>query len=346
MPESKKQFSKVGIKDIAAECNVSTTSVSLVLNDRPGVSDQTRRRIQKKIKDLGYRPSQSAKSLGQRRRRTRKSREIALLAFGISVLKSHSYYGPIMLGVTSQAQELGMQTKAESISADNVKPDDVDFDELSGLIITGNPPHEFMQRAIKASVPYVLVACSRALVPGDYIRAENIESSYEAVKHLADLGHKRIAFLGGEKSNPECWERYAGYLRAIDEAGCDRDPELEVFTTFDSERNQEGMEGLLAREIPYTAIFASQDYLAIGVYHVAHEVGLEIPNDISVVGFDDIEPARFLRPMLTTIQTDQVAIGTAAVDRLMQIIEGDDTPLGIRVPTKLVVRDSCQPPKR
>lgn len=346
MPSRKKQFTKVGIKDIAAECNVSTTSVSLVLNDRPGVSDQTRRRIQKKIKELGYRPSQNAKSLGQRRRRSQKSREIAFLAFGISVLKSHSYYGPIMLGVTSRAQEMGLQTKAESLSADTVNPTNVDFEELSGLIITGNPSPEFMERAIKASVPYVLVACSRALVPGDYIRAENIESSYEAVKHLADLGHRRIAFLGGEKSNPECWERYAGYLRAIDEAGCDRDPKLEVFTTFNSERNREGMEGLLARKTPFTGIYASQDYLAIGVYHVAHEVGLEIPKDISVIGFDDIEPARFLRPTLTTVQTDQVGIGTAAADRLMQIIEGDNTPIGIRVPTKLVARDSCRPPKK
>ena len=345
MAETKRTLPRVGIKDIAAHCSVSTTAVSLVLNDRPGVSEQTRRRIQKTIKDLGYKPSQNARSLGQRRRRAKKTRELGFLAFGISVLRSHSYYGPIMLGVTTRAQNLDFQIKAESIAAEVVDPPEVNLGELSGLIITGRPNLQFMQRVIDASVPYVLIACSRALVPGDYIRAENIESSYHAVRYLTGLGHKRIAFLGGEKSNPECWERYAGYLRALDEASCERDIKLEVFTTFESDRNDEGMKELLARETEFSAIYASQDYLAIGAYHVAHEVGLEIPRDVSIIGFDDIEPARYLRPKLTTIQTDQVGIGRAAVDRLVQILEGDDMPIGIRMPTSLIVRDSCAQPR-
>ena len=334
-------MAKVGIKDIAAKCSVSTTAVSLVLNGRPGVSDLTRRRIQKTIKDLGYKPNQTARSLGQRRKRTRKTREFGFLAFGISVLRSHSFYGPIMFGVTSRSQQLGFQVKAESIKADASNQADLNFNDFSGLIITGCPSEEVMGKIIDSEIPYVLIACSRASIPGNYVRTENVESSYEAVGYLTSLNHRRIAFLGGERSNPECWERYVGYLLALDEAGIERDPELEVFSTFDSERNEEGINELLSRTTDFTALYASQDYLAIGTYHIAHEVGLEIPGDLSVIGFDDIEPARFLRPRLTTVQTDQVGLGRAAVDRLLQILEGDKEPIGYRLPSKLIVRDSC-----
>ena len=341
---SAKNGNKVGIKEIAKRSGVSTTAVSLVLNDRPGVSEKTRRKIRNVIAEVGYKPSQTARSLGKRRKRTAQLEEIGFLAFGISAIRADSYYVSILSGVTSRAHELGLQLQSTSFEAEDVDLANIGMDHIDGLIVTGRPSLAFIERIRQANIPYVLISCSRARVPGDSVRPENTESSYQAVSHLAELGHRKIAFLGGEKSNPETWERYTGYLEAIDKYSIPFDPNLIVFSSFSPERSQEGFQELLERKVEFTAVFASNDYLAIGVYHLAHEHHIHIPNELSVVGFDDIETARFLRPQLTTIQTDQAGLGKVAINRLVQLMEHSAAPLTIRIQTNLIVRNSTSAP--
>ncbi|MEM1210712.1 MAG: LacI family DNA-binding transcriptional regulator [Planctomycetota bacterium] len=335
---------KVGIKQIAEQCGVSKTAVSMVLNNRAGVSDSTRERIRRTIGELGYRPNQAARRLGRGGTTGSKSGMLGFLAFDRWADSGHSYYGQVLAGASLHAQELGVGlTYHQVIDPTDAPPDSVDIEALDGLLVTGKPTLGFIEAMRKRSAPIVVVSPSTPHIQADSVRPENIESAWVATRHLIELGHTQIGYLGGQSFNADAQERHFGYRLAMQEAGLEVDDDRSVFTDFSPEGGEQGMRELIERGHPMTAVFAGGDYLALGAYDAAHHAGLSIPGDLSIVGFDDIEPVRYLRPALTTVHIDLRAVGARAVDRLMQLITADQSPLRIRVPGELVLRDSTAP---
>ncbi len=332
---------KVRIKDIAKHCGVSTTAVSLVLNNRKGVSEETRGQILSAIDQFEFRPSAAARRLGLGGRGG--TGLLGLVAFDAWADANHSYYGQLLTGASLHAQELGPGISFFQVadSTDRL-PAKLDLSALDGLLLTGTPTPAIMDLLERSGKPRVLVSPSTPHLLIDSVRPENIESSWLATRHLIELGHRRIAYLGGSVENTDAQERHLGYRMALQQSGLAYDESLVEFADFPPPGGCRAMEQVLARASDVTAVFAGGDYLAIGAHDAAFAAGLSIPEDLSIVGFDDIEPVQYLRPALTTVHINPRALGDRAVDRLMQTIAKPQPPLHTRVPGDLVVRASTR----
>jgi LacI family transcriptional regulator len=182
-------------------------------------------------------------------------------------------------------------------------------------------------------------------LPGTPVAAvvnDNRGGAYSGTRHLAELGHTRIGFVGAAVDYPFGRETHDGYRRALADAGLPADPALEVIVPIDAERAREGAGRLLSLADPPSAIFAVTDMLALGVTAAARERGLVIPADLSVVGMDDIDQAAVTNPPLTTVRIAKEEMGRRAAWMLLDLIRGDDVDPGLVVlPTELVVRGTA-----
>src|SRR5204862_1611466 len=177
----------------------------------------------------------------------------------------------------------------------------------------------------------------------DSISISNHEGAYLLVKHLLDLGHRRIATISGPPRNIDAEQRLAGYHKALKDHGGERDPELEVTGDFSEPSGYEGAMRLLALQRAPTAVFAANDYMAVGVLGALSDAGVRVPQDMAVGGFDDIAMARYLNPPLTTVRVDAYRLGRRAAEWLIghRDVSAAHTPLREVMPTTLVVRGSC-----
>ncbi|MEO0530876.1 MAG: LacI family DNA-binding transcriptional regulator [Planctomycetota bacterium] len=332
---------RVGLKDIAAETGVSSAAVSLVLNNRPGVSHETRRRVSDAAKQLGYEPRRSrvpAPTLQP----PSTLRSVGFFAFGVNAALGHSYYGDILSGASAEARERGVQLTFEAFDDGTPEAAELPVHAADGLLISGRPPRDFVLRLQREKVPYILVCCSLAHLPGDTIGPENVESSYQAVSYLAGLGHRRIAYLGGEPDNADARERYLGYRWAVEDLGLEDDKKLALLSFFDTEHGMSGLHQLLEQAGSFTALYAASDFLAMGVYRSARELGISIPDQLSVFGFDNNALCETLHPTLSTMGLDRERVGRLAIRRLSSIVTTPQDATITRVPASLIERESCQ----
>ncbi|TWT47748.1 LacI family DNA-binding transcriptional regulator [Botrimarina hoheduenensis] len=330
---------RIGLKDIAAHTGVSSAAVSLVLNNRPGVSTATRRRVSDAAQQLGYVPRRTRQSAP---RAAHAMRSIGFYAFGVNAALGHSYYGDILSGASAAAREMAVQLSFEAFDGPIEDVAELPTEACDGLLITGRPPRDFIDRLHRDRVPYVLVCCSLAHLVGDAIGPENVESSYQVVQHLANRGHRRIAYLGGEPNNADARERFLGYRWAVEDLGLDDDPDLALLSFFDTEHGASGLAELYDRAEGFSAVYAASDFLAMGVYQWARERDLSIPADLSVVGFDNNSLSQTLHPKLTTIGLDRERVGRLAVNRLSELVATPQAPMVMRLPGKLIERNSCR----
>jgi LacI family transcriptional regulator len=337
--------SRVGLKEIAAQTGVSSAAVSLVLNNRPGVSSETRRRVSDAAKQLGYERRRARTPLASVEPTT-SLRSVSFYAFGVNAALGHSYYGDILSGASSEARELGVQLAFEAFDSSLPDIDGLPIHATDGLLISGRPPRAFVLRLRREKVPYVLVCCSIAHLPGDSIGPENVESSYQAVSYLAGLGHRRIAYLGGESINADARERYLGYRWAVEDLGLDNDESLALLSFFDTEHGVSGLHQLREHAGEFTALYAASDFLAMGVYRSARELGISVPDDLSIFGFDNNTLCDTLHPALTTMGLDRDRVGRLAIRRLSAIVTTPQDAVITRLPATLIERDSCQAPAR
>jgi LacI family transcriptional regulator len=212
---------------------------------------------------------------------------------------------------------------------------------VDGLILMG--PHlesEILAGYLPAGVPVVLIG-NRADFPCDTVRVDNVGGARKAVEHLIRLGHQRIALLSGPLTNQEARERREGYRQALQEAGLALLPTLELEGDFTEASGYALGKKLLARRP--TAVFVSNDAMAIGLLRWLHEVGVRVPDQLALVAFDDIPMARYTRPALTTVHSPIYELGVQAVDQLLEALkEGTQhLPQEVVLPVHLVVRESC-----
>lgn len=329
------------INDIARLAGVSKKTVSRVINASPFVRAETRERIEAVIAELGYAPDPQARGL----------------AYGRSFLIGLVYDNPnpqyvvnMQLGLLDGMRGSGFELVVHP--CDRGSPtfladlrSFVERQRLFGVVLTPSVSEDERAARLMAEVGcgYVRVASVTLDSPEHMIETRDRLGGREAARHLADLGHKRIAFISGPASFRSSHERRSGFEEALAEQGLTLSKAYAVEGAYTYESGIARGRELLAMDPPPTAIFAGNDEMAAGVLQAAREAGVRVPEDLSLVGFDDFQIASRLWPTLTTVRTPTREIGRLAVERLMGRDDDARDPKG-RLPT-LVVRDSTAPPR-
>jgi len=344
---------RVTIADIARRAGVSKTTVSRVLNNKPDVDKETRERILKIIEETGYVASATARNL--RHQRTGK---IGLLLYiyvhGIRAHRLHvasEYYFEMIRGVAYRAEELGYNLVLYTSLAWEGALDRLTHlcraREVDGLILMGagqmQPVIEVLNRE---ALPFI-VANRRMEEPTvSYVAPDNEGGAYQATRHLIDLGHRRIAYIGRPADVETDADRRSGYRRALAEANLPFDVDLYSEASFELGSGYQAMERLLNLDSPPTAVFVFNDPLAIEAVRAIHDHGLRVPQDVAVVGFDDVHSAVVVTPSLTTVHQPLFEIGVQAMDWLMPLLRQEEMePARVVLPVKLIIRNSTVPYK-
>jgi LacI family transcriptional regulator len=344
----------VDIRELARRSGVSAATVSRALNDRAEVSPATRARIVSLAAELGYSPSQPARTLVRKRSDTigliwdtgydAEGRRHPFLQDLLVALKrplgDAGYH--MMLLSTAQA-DAGVDTYLRAARQHS----------LDGVIMMGvDERHPAITALVDAAIPCVAVDLALHGPRTTYVSSDNRTGAATAVAHLYASGRRRIAIITGPLSLMPASERLAGYRYQSARLGMPYRPEYVAYGDFFLSSGYESTRRLLDLPEPPDAIFAAGDEMAIGAMHAISDAGLTVPDDIAVIGFDNIESASLVRPALTTIAQDPRAICTSAVDSLLTIIgdtDGHPDPQRKRqmlpapqiLPTTLVIRASC-----
>lgn len=314
----------VSLKDVAALAGVSVKTVSNVVNDYAHVSEQTRAKVRQAIAELGYQPNLTARHL-----RYGRSGIIALALPELDI----PYFSELATVVIGQAEAqswavLIEQTEGlrdrELLIASGLRSRTVDGLILSPLALDG-------EDLAKLSREMPLVLLGERIGPGaaDHVVIDNVAAAREATEHLLSLGRRRVAAIGAravvgqDTSNL----RLAGYTEALRAAGLPLDPDLVIpVPTYHRPAGAEAMAALLALPEPPDAVFCLNDLLALGALRTLLSRGLRVPEDVALVGVDDIEDGRYSTPTLTTIRPDKAQIGSVAVGMLLERINGANMP--------------------
>ncbi|MDY7077189.1 MAG: LacI family DNA-binding transcriptional regulator [Chloroflexota bacterium] len=341
---------RVTIADVARRAGVSKTTVSRVLNDRPDVDQETRERVLGIIKETGYVASATARSL--RHQRTSK---IGLFLYihihGVRAHRLHAtseYYFEVIRGVAYRAEELGYNLVLYISLAWEEVLDRLTHvcrgEEVDGLILMGagdtQPLIEVLNREL---LPFVVVNRRIEEPTVSYIAPDNEGGAYQATRHLLDLGHRRLAYIGRPADLETDVDRRGGYRRALAEANVHFDADLCSEASFELGSGYQAMERLLNLDSPPTAVFAFNDPLAIEAFRAVNDRGLRVPEDVAIVGFDDVHAALVITPPLTTIHQPLFEMGIQAIDHLIPLLHEEEIePARVVMPVELVVRDSTK----
>ncbi|MFL9840609.1 LacI family DNA-binding transcriptional regulator [Sphingomonas sp. ST-64] len=333
--------------DIAHLAGVSQPTVSRALRGSRGVNEATRKRIEAIAQRLNYRVDKAASNL-----RSRHAETLAVLIFQDESADDSainpfflSMLGSIMRACADHGQD--MLVSFQQLGSD-WHQDFEDSRRADGLILLGYGDYELyrtkLSELIAQGTHFVRWGSVEGGGAGLTVGCDNHGGGRAATRHLIDLGRREIAFLGTASSHyPEFHDRYRGYAAALREAGLVPRPELQVDALTSEEAGAAAAEALLSRGTPFDAILTASDLIAIGAMRTLGEHGLRVPEDVAVVGFDDIAAASFTNPPLTTVMQDTRAAGRMLVETLLGCIR-DDRVHDVLLPAKLVVRRSCGAP--
>jgi len=329
--------------DIAALAGVSQPTVSRALSGNPAVSEETRNRVLEAARQLHYIVDKNASGL-----RRRQSRTIALLFFE-DPTPDDTLINPFYLSM------LGSLTRACAgegydllISMQQLSGDwHVDYEDsrkADGILLLGYGDYMTarprLEQLVEQGTHFVRWGAARAGQIGTTVGSDNEQGGYLAARHLIERGRRSIAFLGTVSDDcPEFVERWNGYRRALGEAGQTQDERLRIDAAPTEEAGRAAALRLLDQSVPFDAIFATSDLVALGAMRALHEAGMHVPNDVSIVGFDDLAAARMAEPPLTTVAQDTRLAGEALVETLIAKIE-ERAPESLLLPVRLVVRSS------
>ncbi len=329
---------KATIRDVARKAGVSVATVSRVINDSGPVSPDTRARIRETARELRYTPNSAARSLSVKRSHTLG----ALLPdlYG-------EFFSEVIRGIDETAQQhhhhllisSSHNDRAQIAAALRAMRGRVD----GLLLMSPGVDGETLAAELPEELPVVLLNCPVRDARYATLAIDNRRGARAMVEHLLAIGHRRIAFIRGAARNHDARERLTGYRAALRAAGIAREAELELAGDFtESGGHAAACAALRLRPRP-TAIFAANDAMALGALSAVRQHGMRVPDDIAVVGFDDIPVARYLTPPLTTVQVGISALGERAATILLQMLSGDGPPSPVHavLPTSLVVRASC-----
>lgn len=329
------------IYDISRETGFSPTTVSKALNNYPDVSEKTKKLILQKASEMGYIPNSHARILT-----TKKSWTIGILFDEkLNVGMKHPFFNAIIESFKKSVEARGYDLLfiSKDIGGDKISYlDHCKIRAVDGvIIITSKPNDEEIQEIINSDFPCVVVdnECRRT----SSVHSDDIEGCCLVAKYLYSLGHRKIANIYGSLDTFSGNIRYNEFKNALEELGVEIRDEYFVdggYFSFDGGYN--AMKTLLELEDKPTAVFAAGDFMAIGAISAIKEKGLNVPEDISVIGYDDLEISRYITPKLTTIRQNTDLIGENAADILINLIDKKSSRTSVIVPVELVVRDSCK----
>jgi LacI family transcriptional regulator len=334
------------MRDVAAAAGVSLSTVSLVINGKPGVSPDRREQVLKAVKELGY-------LMDARQEGSVETKVFGILMESLSeASRSEGFYTRIVTGIEDTAYQLGYKVllhvyRPEIDPVNSIR--ELMGRDIGGLIIAndGDVTPEVIQKIAEAGLPMVLVENFQSL-PIHCVTADNFTAGRMMTEHLINLGHRRIGALAGPEKYSSLHDRMRGHLVAMMEHGLDCDPSLHPAPTSGHPRKgYVQMQQLLALPEPPTAVFAVSDRAAFGAMEAIKDAGLLIPEDISVVGIDDVRDSAYSSPPLTTFSVPKYDLGRVAVMILDQLVNDMSLPAARTVLLgKLQLRQSTGAPKK
>ena len=332
---------RVRLQDIADATGLSLTAVSLALNDKDGVSPESRQRVIESARDLQYERSAA------RPRQSLLTISVVIERLPVAIA-ADPFNRPILQGLEAAARQHGYRVAMEFAGPED-HPGSAHWSQsaTAGVVILGGGDLDaaWVQAAASSAMPVVMVD---HVVPGldlPVVLSDNLAGAHAITKHVLAMGHRRIGFIRGPSKYWPLSERLAGFMLALQQAGIPLDGELlPPRVSHSGEKGYGEMQLLLSLPNPPTAVVAVSDKAAVGAYRAAQERGLSIPRDVSIVGFDDIDAGRALHPPLTTVHVPGEEMGRVSFERLRHLIEERESPLGRQIkwtiPTSLVLRGS------
>ncbi len=330
------------IRDVARRAQVAPSTVSAVLNNKGYVHHDTRARIEQAIRDLKYIPRRSARSLT-----TQTSGNIGFIVNENHFTRAEPFYTKVFLGTEFQARKHDFYVLLTSVG-DTYKsfrdmPRFLLEHNVDGVIIAGSAPEKLIQDAVDQGVPVVLVDYANGGRSLTRVLIDNRHGARLATQHLLELGHTEIGFIGGNRPHPSRIERFEGFETAMREAGLDvKQQWVQLSDTRSSvELGEEQFRELWRKPDNPTALICFNDAIAMGVLRAAKVLGISIPTDLSVVGFDDVDSCAHTSPPLTTLRVQKEELGMVAMRTIHDMILGkQQAPVSTRIGVELVVRQS------
>jgi LacI family transcriptional regulator len=330
------------IHDVARRAGVAPTTVSRVLNDSGYVSNKTRERVEAAIAELGYVPNTLARSL-----RFKKTNTLALVLPDIT----NPFWTTVARGVEDAASDRGFNVilcNTDESEAEQAKYLTVLLQkQIDGIVLApARSTAEPVEMIQKQSVPVVVLDRRVPCTQVDVVRGDSERGAYRLVRHLLTLGHRRIAMLTGPQGVSTAEDRVSGYRQALAETGLDADSDLVYYGEFTQASGYELTQQVLTATLRPTALFAANNFIAIGSLRALRDAGLRVPEDLTLVSFDDLPPVFVVDPFLTVAAQPAYEMGHQATELLLTRLSGQALTeyQEIVLPTEIIVRRSSGPP--
>lgn len=328
----------ITIKDVAREAGVSIATVSRVFNNVGPVDQETQKRVRVIARKLKYVPNAAGRSLS-----TKRTDAIGLILpdlFG-------EFFSEVLRGSDQTVQQSRYHLVVSS-SHNNREEIRAALTMMRGrvdglVVMSPQIDSDTLNETLPQSLPVVLLNCHVKSNRFDALNIDNIGGAYSMTRHLLSHGHRMIAILTGTEDNVDAAERLQGYSAALNEAGIRIEPELRIEGTFSEASGYEAARILLSRSPRPTAIFASNDSMAIGALSALRDAGVQVPEEIALAGFDDIPIASYLTPTLTSVQVGIHQLGVKAIETVLHAVRNQNVhkKQQILLPTALSLRESC-----
>ncbi len=338
----KKQNAALNLEDIARMAGVSRSTVSRVINHSPNVREETRERVLSIIQEYNFTPNLAARSLV-----TQRTRVLGMyVPYFVSDLFTDPYFPILLQASTSCANEndydVMLWLRGQNAAPTQLHQRVLDNRTTDGLILASTPRGDtLVDELLERGHLFVFIGRPwRHVDVINYVDTANCQGAQQAVEHLARLGHQRIATIAGRLDQSSGHDRLEGYRDTVKRMNLVQDESLIFVGDFTDNSGYIGMRKLLAARPD--AVFIASDQMALGALHAIRETGLRVPDDIALVGFDDMPFATLATPQLTTVRQSVQRLGYLAAEGLIGLIEGKITPpYQVELPTQLVIRASC-----
>ncbi len=334
----------VTIKDVAMLANVAPSTVSRVIADSPRISEATKRKVKQAMEQLGYHPNLNARNLA--------SQSTQALGLVMPSSKDVGFQNPffptVLQGISEGAREknyaLHMTTGKSDREILDAVVQMVQGKRVDGVILlTSKVEDQVISYLKERNFPFVLIGKPyKDIEEITHVDNDNVGAMKEAADYLIRLGHSKIGFIGGSLDLIVTVDRLTGYKKALEEAGIEVNTEYIIHQEFLREGGQEGVRALMQLEHPPTALVVADDFMALGVLNTLDELGIKVPEDISIVGFNNVLLAEMAKPPLTSIDIQIFELGYHASKNLIEKIENPNEPTKrLIIAHRLVERSSC-----